>query len=264
MNELRITTVQTHLSWENKAANLLHFDNLLDERISNTDVIILPEMFTTGFSMNPEKFAEDSTSGVAVDWMLKQAKRFDAVVTGSIIVEEAGNYYNRLLWVQPDGKMVHYDKRHRFSFAGEHKKYTAGQKRVLIEYKGWRILPLVCYDLRFPAWSRNTDDYDFCFYVANWPQKRAFAWKQLLVARAIENLSYVAGVNRCGADGNGIEHSGDSLVLHPSGKPLAALTPHETDVSTVVLKKDELREFRERFGFLNDRDDFEFKGFDNN
>lgn len=260
MDELRITPVQTHLAWENKAANLMHFDNLLDEKISSTDMIVLPEMFSTGFSMKPEQFAEDALKGETVNWMLQQAERFGAVVTGSVIAEDRGKYFNRLIWAQPDGKLLHYDKRHCFSYAGEHEHYDRGTERLTIDYKGWRILPQVCYDLRFPVWSRNTDDYDVLFYVANWPQKRAFAWKQLLVARAIENLCYTVGLNRVGADGNGIEHSGDSLVLNPAGKPLAQLTPHETDVRTVKLSKFELVEFRKRFGFLNDRDDFELKG----
>ncbi len=259
MDELRITPVQTHLAWENKGANLMHFDNLLDEKISSTDMIVLPEMFSTGFSMKPEQFAEDALKGETVNWMLQQAERFGAVVTGSVIAEDRGKYFNRLIWAQPDGKLLHYDKRHCFSYAGEHKHYDRGTERLTIDYKGWRILPQVCYDLRFPVWSRNTDDYDVLFYVANWPQKRAFAWKQLLVARAIENLCYTVGLNRVGADGNGIEHSGDSLVLNPAGKPLAQLTPHETDVRTVKLSKFELVEFRKRYGFLNDRDDFELK-----
>lgn len=258
MSDLRVTLVQPDLNWEDKSKNLHLLAHLTEENISGTDLIILPEMFTTGFSMSPEKFAEQP-DGKTVNWMKDRAKQFNAAVTGSAIIEENGSFYNRLIWAEPDGKVVFYDKRHCFSYAGEEKHYTPGKERITIQYKGWKILPQVCYDLRFPVWSRNSDDYDFAFYVANWPERRSYAWKQLLIARAIENQCYVAGLNRVGLDGNKVNHSGDSMILSPQGKPIERLTPGKEDVSTVKLSKEELQKVRKRFAFLNDRDQFEIK-----
>lgn len=230
------------------------FDEHLIE-IQKTDVIFLPEMFSTGFSMRPSEVAEPM-SGETVAWMKEKAEALNAVVTGSVVITENEKFYNRLIWAEPSGEIKHYDKRHRFSYAGEHEEYSAGQTRPTWEYKGWRIRPQICYDLRFPVWARNDDDYDLLFYVANWPARRSYPWKSLLVARAIENMSYVVGLNRVGEDGNGIDHSGDSVVLNPLGETVSAAQPNTTEVVNATLSKSDLRTTRERFRFLNDRDAF--------
>ncbi|KAA3632908.1 MAG: amidohydrolase, partial [Bacteroidetes bacterium] len=212
MKALRLSIVQDHLAWEQKQQNLKHFSKVLSPLKGETDLIVLPEMFTTGFSMNAEKLAE-TMEGPTVQWLKKQAADLSAAIMGSCIIRDMGKFYNRLLFVTPEGKTFYYDKRHLFSFAGEHEYYTGGTHRILIPYKGWKIMPQICYDLRFPVWSRNTDDYDLLIYVANFPDKRRFAWQQLLTARAIENQVYTIGVNRIGLDENGIEYSGDSVCL---------------------------------------------------
>lgn len=254
MNELKVALLQTSLFWEDPSRNRAMFGEMI-KQLRDLDVIFLPEMFTTGFSMNPVQLAEQM-SGPTVRWMLNTAASTGFVVTGSVIIHEEGQYYNRLIWAEPDGRIRHYDKRHRFSYAGEDQKYTAGTDRPTWEYKGWRIRPQVCYDLRFPVWSRNDDDYDLLFYVANWPSRRSFPWKSLLVARAIENMAYVVGLNRVGEDGNGVDHSGDSAVLDPLGEVISSATPDNVEVVEAVLSKEKLREIRERFRFLDDRDSF--------
>ncbi|GGH67729.1 amidohydrolase [Phaeocystidibacter marisrubri] len=254
MNELHVSLVQTSLHWEDAKLNRQMFDEHLSE-IQKTDVIFLPEMFSTGFSMRPSEVAEPM-SGETVTWMKEKAKALNAVVTGSVVITENGKFYNRLIWAEPSGEIKHYDKRHRFSYAGEHEEYSAGQTRSTWEYKGWRIRPQICYDLRFPVWARNDDDYDLLFYVANWPARRSYPWKSLLVARAIENMSYVVGLNRVGEDGNGIDHSGDSVVLNPLGETVSAAQPNTTEVVKATLSKSDLSATRERFRFLNDRDTF--------
>lgn len=254
MNELQVSLVQTSLHWEDAKLNRQMFDEHLSE-IQKTDVIFLPEMFSTGFSMRPSEVAEPM-SGETVTWMKEKAKALNAVVTGSVVITENGKFYNRLIWAEPSGEIKHYDKRHRFSYAGEHEEYSAGQTRPTWEYKGWRIRPQICYDLRFPVWARNDDDYDLLFYVANWPARRSYPWKSLLVARAIENMAYVVGLNRVGEDGNGIDHSGDSVVLNPLGETVSAAQPNTTEVVNATLSKSDLGTTRERFRFLNDRDTF--------
>ena len=263
MRDLKITTVQTDLIWENKAANFNKI-NILLKNIGETDLVILPEMFTTGFSMKPELFAEN-LFGETFNWMRQKAVELNAAITGSFICLENGHYYNRLLWVQPDGNYFKYDKRHRFTLAGEHKHYTEGVSRLTILWREWRICPLICYDLRFPVWSRNwsnspfddthTDYYDLLIYVANWPQRRSHAWKSLLTARAIENQAYVVGVNRIGEDGNGIQHSGDTSIVDYAGELLLQKS-HTEGVNTTILSPLKFKEFRDKFGFLNDADDF--------
>ncbi len=253
--ELIIQMVQANLHWEDKQKNLDMFTGILDEMPRNTDLVILPEMFSTGFSMRPEMFAE-SNNGTAVQWMIRSAQHLGTALTGSLIIEESGMYYNRLFWVFPDGSYKTYDKRHLFSLAGEEKHYTAGRKQLLVDYRGWKIMPLICYDLRFPVWSRNVFDYDLLIYVANWPERRNYPWKQLLRARAIENMSYVAGVNRCGKDGNGVFHSGDTACIDPLGAPVAEAPPGEQVITTAVIKKEVVSAARKKFGFLNDRDRF--------
>ena len=258
MDALRVCLVQADLAWEDKTQNLQQLYGLVAES-APSDLIVLPEMFTTGFTMNAADFAEKS-NGPAVNWMQALASERQAVVTGSLIISEDGNYFNRLFWVEPEGKIITYHKRHLFSLAGEEKVYTAGNERVVIKYNGWRIMPQVCYDLRFPVWCRNDLDYDLIFFVANWPERRSYHWKQLLLARAIENQAYVIGVNRVGDDGNGIYHSGDSAAIDPLGAYISAINPGQPTTEVVTLVKSEIEKVRSRFGFLKDRDTFELTG----
>ncbi|GAB4258595.1 MAG: amidohydrolase [Vicingaceae bacterium] len=262
MDKLKITIVQTHLHWENIEKNLNHFSQLLDS-LNPTDVVVLPEMFTTGFTMNAEKVAEN-LEGKAFKWLKETAQQKKAVVTGSIVFKEQNNFYNRLFWVQPDGTYQTYDKRHLFSFAGEDQHYTAGKNRLITQYKGWRFCPLICYDLRFPVFSRNfknkTPLYDCLIYVANWPEVRVDAWSTLLKARAIENQCYVIGVNRIGNDQNNIQYSGHSVVIDPKGNTLSKTQPHQESVETITIDLSTLNDFREKFPVANDSDDFELIG----
>jgi omega-amidase len=257
MEDLKITTIQTTLYWEQVDQNLLHFAEMIDE-IEDSDIIILPEMFTTGFTMNPEKLAEEH-GGKGLQWMLQKAKEKNAVIVGSISVKDNSNYYNRLYWAKPDGSYECYDKRHLFRMGNEHQHYTAGNKKLVIDYKGWKVCPLVCYDLRFPVWSRNVNEntYDVLIYVANWPEIRSYPWKQLLIARAIENQAYVIGVNRVGEDGNGIDHSGDTCVINPRGEIINKTQPHQDKVETLALTYTYLQEFRKAFPVMLDGDEFE-------
>jgi len=261
MSTLSITTIQTNLIWEEPATNL----RLLEEKIqsieSPTEIVVLPEMFSTGFSMKPELFAE-TMEGESVAWLKRVSRENGIILTGSLIIEEEGKYFNRLIWMLPNGQMGHYDKRHRFAYAGEDQHYTAGDKRLIASVKGWKINLQVCYDLRFPVWARNrvikdvsNPEYDVLIYVANWPERRSHAWKTLLCARAIENQAYVVGVNRVGSDGNNIYHSGNSLVINPLGEVLYHKSDEE-DIATIVLEKDKLEDTRTRFPFLNDADSF--------
>lgn len=253
---MKISLIQTTLAWEDAAANRAHFTGLIDT-IETTDLIVLPEMFATGFTMNPAAVAE-VPDGLTVQWMQQTAKAKNCAITGSLAINENENYYNRLFFVFPDGSIQTYNKRHLFSYADEHKHYTKGTEKLIVEYKGWKICPLVCYDLRFPVFARNVENYDILLYVANWPQVRTFAWDALLKARAIENLSYTIGVNRVGVDGNGHAYSGHTQAMDALGAYL--LEPTEADgVFTIELDKDALEATRSRFAFLNDMDDFEIK-----
>jgi omega-amidase len=256
MKNLRITFVQSPLFWEAPEKNRAHFDKLLARLYkSSTDVILLPEMFTTGFTMNAGSVSE-TMKGHSVEWMHKVAMGKNAVVCGSLVIRDRGRYYNRFIWMQPDGKHFHYDKRHLFRMAREHNTYSPGTKRLIVEWRGWRICPLVCYDLRFPVWSRNRDEFDLLIYVANWPEKRRFAWSQLLIARAIENQCYVAGLNRVGVDGKGIPYTGDSVVLDPVGMKISSTKPSKTSVETVVLSMRKLEDLRKQFPVMMDADKF--------
>lgn len=254
--DLSLTTLQTSLHWEDPAKNLKHFTEKIAQ-LPPTDILILPEMFTTGFTMKPELMAEEA-GGSGLQWMQQQAVAKACVVVGSISVKENGNYYNRLYWVKPDGSFLSYDKRHLFSMGKEHEHYTAGSNKLIVDYKGWKICPLICYDLRFPVWSRNSREtaYDLLIYVANWPELRSFPWKQLLIARAIENQCYVAGVNRIGADGNGIAHSGDTVVLNARGEALSNTKAREDRLETLTLSWQALADFRKAFPVLHDADRF--------
>ncbi|MGI4834511.1 MAG: amidohydrolase [Janthinobacterium lividum] len=261
MQDFTVSIVQPTLHWHQPAANRTLLTNLLDSALDGsgmTDLIVLPEMFTTGFTMEARTQAEP-TNGPTLAWMRTLAAHHQAVVTGSVLVKEESNFYNRLLWVRPDGSYAGYDKRHLFRLAGEHQVFTPGRQRLVEEWRGWRILPLICYDLRFPVWSRNeaARPYDLLLYVANWPQARIEAWNTLLRARAIENVSYVAGVNRLGNDGRGQPHSGQSALLTMQGNYLAQAGNLQT-VLTRTLKAGALTQFREEMAFLQDADDFSF------
>jgi predicted amidohydrolase len=253
--QLRVSLVQSALSWEDRTSNLQRFDRHLERLAAgDTDIVVLPEMFTTGFTMNATAMAEP-TNGNSLRWMKAQAARLDAVVTGSIIAEEGGLCFNRLLWVQPNGHYYQYDKRHLFTLAKEEETYTAGREQLIVEWRGWKIMPLICYDLRFPVWSRNQFQYDLLLYVANWPSMRRAAWRSLLTARAIENQAYTIGVNRVGEDGNGYPHSGDSSVHDYAGETLLHCAEVE-GVFTVPLDKGEQAKFRDKLRFLADQDSF--------
>ncbi|HAA01232.1 MAG TPA: amidohydrolase [Flavobacteriales bacterium] len=256
-NELKVCIVQTELDWENPEANRMRFDRLLQN--VQADLIVLPEMFSTGFSMQPEKLAE-AMSGDTVQWMLTTARKKNAVLTGSVIIKAEDQYVNRLLWINPSGTIEYYDKRHLFRMGNEHEHYSAGSTKIFPEVKGWRICPLICYDLRFPVWSRNSSPfYDVLIYVANWPELRREPWMTLLSARAIENQSYVVGVNRIGTDGRGIAHSGDSCVMDAKGMRISSDSYNCELVETVLLKRNELLDFREKFPVLLDGDDFSIR-----
>jgi len=256
---LTLTLIQTKLHWEDNAANLQMIEEKILSIKEKTEIVILPEMFSTGFSMQPEKLAE-GMDGRTIQWMKKIAAAKKIILTGSLIIEEEGNYYNRLIWMLPNGEMGHYDKRHLFAYAGEDKHYTEGNKRLIASVKGWKINLLVCYDLRFPVWSRQQlqdggKEYDLLIYVANWPDRRRHAWITLLQARAIENQCYVVGVNRVGHDGNNNYHTGDSLVSDPLGEVLYQKKDEE-DIFTITLEKSRIESIREKLPFWKDGDAF--------
>lgn len=260
MSELTLSLIQTSLFWEEKKANLLMLEEKIRSIKEKTEVIVLPEMFSTGFSMRPEILAE-KMDGPAMNWMKKMAKEKKAIVTGSLIIEERGKYFNRLIWMLPDETFGTYDKRHLFAYGTEHDYYTPGNKRLIASVKGWKINLQVCYDLRFPVWARQqinekqSPEYDLLIYVANWPEKRNGAWKTLLPARAIENQSYVVGVNRVGRDGNETYHSGDSMVINPLGEILYH-KEHDEAIQTITIDKKSLEDIREKFPFWKDADNF--------
>jgi len=258
MTNLTFSIIQTALHWEDKVANLSMLEHKIMDIKERTEVVILPEMFSTGFSMQPQKLAE-TMDGPTISWMKRIAGNKKIIITGSVIIEEGGSFFNRLIWVLPNGSLGWYDKRHRFAFAGEDKEYTPGHKRLIAQVKGWKINLQVCYDLRFPVWARqqSTDqpEYDVLLYVANWPERRATAWKSLLTARAIENQCYVIGVNRVGLDGNGISHCGDSMVVDALGNTLWHQVNDEI-VHTITLEKESLQQIREKFPFWKDADQF--------
>ena len=257
MQNLQLAILQADLAWENPKENLAYFTKEILNLPEKVDVIVLPEMFTTGFSMNAEVLAEP-TNGKSLSWMVNMAKEKQACVTGSLIVEEKGNYYNRLYWVYPDETFKTYDKKHLFSLAKEEETYTAGNEKLIVNYKGWKFCPLICYDLRFPVWARNTENYDVLLYVANWPEIRTSAWDALLKARAIENMCYCVGVNRVGKDGNNYPYSGHSAVYDALGNQLTKSENHH-QVFTEVHKLDYevLQKTRDKLGFLKDRDGFQ-------
>ncbi len=258
MSALTVTIVQTHLHWEDKTTNLQMLEEKIKSIKGTTQLVVLPEMFSTGFSMRPAAMAEPM-SGTTINWMKRVAAENKLILTGSVIIEEEGNYFNRLVWMLPSGQYGVYDKRHLFAFAGEDAHYTAGTKRLIASVNGWKINLQVCYDLRFPVWARQTPadepEYDLLVYVANWPERRNHAWKTLLQARAIENQCYVVGVNRVGKDGNAIYHSGDSCIIDPMGE-IIFQQAHEEVVHTLTLQKENLTMLRSKLPFLKDADDF--------
>ena len=254
-NQLNIALIQSDLVWENPKQNRDNFTKKIENINEDVDIVILPEMFTTGFTMNAEQVAE-TMQGETVSWMRDLASKKDVAIMGSIVISEDNNFYNRLLFVAPSGHITFYDKRHTFTLVGEDKTYTAGSKKVIIEYKGWKISPLICYDLRFPVWARNTEDYDILIYVANWPKPRVSAWDALLKARAIENMCYCIGVNRVGIDGVNSEYSGHSAVYDVLGNAITSFEPHKEQTQIVSLEKRHIEAYRNKLKFLNDKDSF--------
>lgn len=250
---MKITLIQTDLLWNDPAGNRARFEQKIAEA-GSADLIMLPEMFSTGFCTQP-RLAAEPLGGETLPWMKRIAQKTDCALAGSVAVEENGNYFNRFYFVKPDGSVSQYDKRHLFTYGGEHKEFTAGDKRVIVEYKGWRILLQICYDLRFPVWSRNRNDYDLALYTANWPTPRVDAWSALLRARAIENLCYVAGINRTGTDPN-CSYCGKSALLDFKGQTLADVEPGKEALLSAELDADALRDFRKNFPALQDADRF--------
>lgn len=255
MEPLKITIFQAYLFWENVEKNLQNLGLRLSSLKEKTDLILLPEMFNTGFTTNVEKCAE-RMDGVTMHWMFETAKKFDCVVAGTLIIEEEGKYYNRFVWMSPDGSFVHYDKRHLFGMAKEDTVFAPGNSRVMLRLKGWKVCPMICYDLRFPVWSRNQEDgYDLLVYTASWPDKRSAHWRALIPARAIENQAFVIGVNRVGHDGNEVYYSGGSMCISPLGD-VVYYKPEDEDLYTFTLQPKDLEKAREDFPFLKDGDKF--------
>ncbi len=263
MQDLNISIIQSDLVWKDVAANLASFDYDINQIQEDIDLIVLPEMFNTGFVVDPDDVAEEM-EGISMQWMRKQSLKKHAVICGSLIIRENGKYYNRLFWMKPDGSFQHYDKRHLFSLGGEHEKFTGGTESLIVELNGWKIKPLVCYDLRFPVWSKNNYsngnyDYDLLIYIANWPASRRDPWMSLLKARAIENQAYVIGVNRIGEDGNGLAHSGDSNIYDAKGQKIIQHQSNTEFTETILLSKKILYDFREKFTVGLDWDSFSIK-----
>ena len=256
MQDLTITLIQTKQFWEDKVSNFTHFESILTH-IEVTDLIILPEMFHTGFTMNAVDFAENYTDSTAIKWLKNMALLKQAAIYTSLIIYDQNYFYNRGVFIEPNGKLTYYDKRKLFTLAGEEKVYRAGQEKKMVEYKGWRLQLQICYDLRFPEITRNSlvknkPLFDILLYVANWPERRATHWKSLLFARAIENQSFVVGLNRVGEDGKGLTYSGDSMVINANGECISSILPHKESIQTLTLSMNTLLEFRQQLPFLKD------------
>ncbi len=263
MQDLKVTLIQADLIWEDARQNRILFDKLISSVSRDTDLIILPEMFNTGFTMNTGKCAE-TESGETVKWLMMKAAEKRCVITGSILISDRGKFYNRLFWMRPDGEFETYDKRHLFRMGGEHLTMSQGLERKIVELNGWKINLQICYDLRFPVWSKNnfsngSYEYDALLYVANWPEIRSQAYQSLLPARAVENQAYVIWVNRVGKDGNSVFHSGDSMVVDPMGKVAVQLPANKQGMMTTTLSKKLLDELREKSKFGRDWDRFEIR-----
>ncbi len=252
---LQIALVQTSLSWENPQENRSQLSKKIEAITESVDIIVLPEMFTSGFTMNPQVVAE-TMDGETMLWLKNWAVSKNVAITGSMVISENGHYYNRSVFVFPSGEVETYDKRHTFTLAGEDKVYTAGTEKKMIHYKGWNLCPLICYDLRFPVWARNVENYDVLLYVANWPKPRVNAWDALLKARAIENMSYCIGVNRVGLDANSNEYSGHSAAYDVLGEKISTILPNTEQTEIVTLTKNHIATYRNKLKFLNDKDAF--------
>jgi predicted amidohydrolase len=258
MPHLKVNIVQFNIVWQNPAKNRDKISKLLKDA-PMADLVVLPETFSTGFTMDAANNAEQM-DGPTVKWMREYASRTGSVMTGSLIIEDAGRFYNRLLWVQPDGNIEYYNKRHLFRMTGEDEVFSEGTTKIFPVIKGWRVCPLICYDLRFPVWSRNQNDYDLLIYVANWPEVRRSAWTTLTRARAIENLTPVVCVSRVGTDGNGVNHAGDSAVFDAKGDQLSKLEPYKEGVEVVSLNSEDVKKYREKFPAHLDADSFIIQG----
>lgn len=263
MYDLTITLIQPDLVWEDKKSNLQKFEDFFQKIDRSTDLIVLPEMFNTGFVIDQRSLAENM-NGQTVEWMAKQAAELKSVITGSLVILENGNYFNRLVWMQPDGNYKIYDKRHLFHPGNEHEQFSFGTEKLVVDLLGWKICPLVCYDLRFPVWSKNTwtnetYEYDILLYMANWPAVRSYAYRQLLIARAIENQCYVVAVNRVGIDGKGTNHQGDSTIIDFKGKHIIELPPDQEGIETMSINYVPLADFRKSFTVGMDWDKFEIR-----
>lgn len=259
MEDIRVSLVQADLVWEDPNANFKHLNELLSGLKGKTDLVVLPEMFNTGFSVEPARIAE-RMDGDSVQYLIDKAKELGAVVVASIIIREEDKYYNRLVWAKPDGEIHTYDKKHLFRMGGEHHRFDAGEKHLVAELKGWKVMPLICYDLRFPVYARNAFannkfKYDMLIYIANWPGVRAHPWKTLLRARAIENQCVAIGVNRVGEDGNQLTYTGDSALIDAKGLELSSIPPSQETVETICLKAEDLLNFRDKFQVGLDWDD---------
>ncbi|PCI11299.1 MAG: amidohydrolase [Flavobacteriaceae bacterium] len=255
-NELNIASLQVDIIWENPQANIEKYSAMIDSISDDVDLVILPEMFATGFSMNPASCAE-TVEGFSISWMQEIAKEKQVAIMGTLAIKENNNFYNRLVFVHPNGETETNNKRHLFSYGGEDKVYTQGEDRIIINYKGWKINPMICYDLRFPVWTRNTNDYDVLIFMANWPKPRINAWDTLLKARAIENMCYTIGVNRVGIDGNNLEYIGHSQTIDMLGNVVSDSVENKEMIFETTLNKKELDKVRNKFRFLEDRDFFE-------
>lgn len=254
-NHLRVALIQSDLIWENPTANRKKFEEKINGLLDEIDLIVLPEMFTTGFTMNASAVAE-TIEGETVQWLQDLAQKKATAITGSIVIRENDRFYNRLLFVHPSGKIDSYNKKHTFTLAGEHEVFSAGTEKIIVDYRGWKICPLICYDLRFPVWARNTENYDLLLYVASWPKPRIEAWDSLLKARAIENMTYTAGVNRVGVDPNKYEYTGNTVCYDTLGNCLAKNNLGSEETLIVKLNKQEQTKIRDRFRFLDDQDTF--------
>jgi len=254
-DELKIGFIQTNVVWENIDKNLKNFSEKLKQFSGAIDLIILPEMFTTGFTMNSEAMAEEM-NGKTMQWMKKMAIEKKSVIVGSLIIKEGNKFYNRLIWMPPDSPHEYYDKRHLFRMRNEHHSYSGGTRKLIVNCNCWNIMPLICYDLRFPVWSRNQQDYDLLIYIANWPESRKEVWEILLPARAIENQVFLIGVNRIGRDAKDLSYSGDSMVINPIGQIISKTKAYEESVETITLSLKELKDFRKKFPVAMDADDF--------
>jgi predicted amidohydrolase len=263
MQNINVAIIQTDLAWENADANLEMFGKKFDMIKNPVDLIVLPAMFNTAFSMNPSACAE-LPDGKTFSWMKEKAKEKNCVITGSMLINDAGKYFNRLFWMKPNGTFQQYDKKHLFRFSGEHEVFSSGKKKITSSLNGWNVRPLICYDLRFPVWSMNTFssekfEYDCLIYVANWPEKRRHAWMSLLIARAIENQAYVIGVNRVGTDGKGNTYSGDSMIIDPKGNIIVQIPEHKESIEFATLSYSEVQSYREHFRVALDWDKFKIE-----